>query len=100
MLPSIIMNVVDGFVYIVGGQAGGHCGNHPERHPEGVHGPQHLHLPPGTFDQDHRRHFLLLVTCTYVNGLRVTIDAGDRVEIRAGAEHANMDVESRESGLR
>ena len=30
MLPSIIMNVVDGFVYIVGGQAGGHCGNHPE----------------------------------------------------------------------
>ena len=30
--------------------------HHPERHPERVHGPQHLHLPAGAVDADHRRH--------------------------------------------
>ncbi len=29
--------------------------DHPERHPEGVHGPQHLHLPAAPVDADHRR---------------------------------------------
>ena len=31
-------------------------GDHPERHPQGVHGPQHLHLPARLLDADHRRH--------------------------------------------
>jgi hypothetical protein len=30
--------------------------DHPERHPQGVHGPQHLHLPARAVDEDHRRH--------------------------------------------
>ena len=30
--------------------------DHPERHPQGVHGPQHLHLPADAVDADHRRH--------------------------------------------
>ena len=30
--------------------------DHPERHPQGVHGPQHLHLPAGAVDAHHRRH--------------------------------------------
>ena len=29
---------------------------HPERHPQGVHGPQHLHLPAGILDEDHCRY--------------------------------------------
>ncbi len=28
----------------------------PERHPQGVHGPQHLHLPARAVDAHHRRH--------------------------------------------
>ena len=28
--------------------------DHPERHPQGVHGPQHLHLPADAVDEDHR----------------------------------------------
>ena len=31
-------------------------GDHPERHPQGVHGPQHLHLPARAVDADHQRH--------------------------------------------
>ena len=31
-------------------------GDHPERHPQGVHGPQHLHLPAGAVDADRLRH--------------------------------------------
>ena len=31
-------------------------GNDPERHPEGVHGPQHVHLPARAVDADRRRH--------------------------------------------
>ena len=30
--------------------------DHPERHPEGVHGPQHLHLPADALDADRGRH--------------------------------------------
>ncbi len=30
--------------------------HHPERHPQGVHGPQHLHLPARPLDADRRRH--------------------------------------------
>jgi methylmalonyl-CoA mutase N-terminal domain/subunit len=30
--------------------------DHPERHPQGVHGPQHLHLPTRAFDADCRGH--------------------------------------------
>ena len=30
--------------------------DHPERHPQGVHGPQHLHLPARAVDADRRRH--------------------------------------------
>ena len=33
--------------------------DHPERHPQGVHGPQHLHLPAGAVDADHLRHLRL-----------------------------------------
>ena len=32
--------------------------DHPERHPQGVHGPQHLHLPAAAVDADHLRHLL------------------------------------------
>ena len=35
--------------------------DHPERHPQGVHGPQHVHLPAGAVDADHRRHLPLLL---------------------------------------
>ena len=35
--------------------------DHPERHPQGVHGPQHLHLPAGAVDADHLRHLRLHV---------------------------------------
>ena len=31
----------------------------PERHPQGVHGPQHLHLPARGLDADRRRHLRL-----------------------------------------
>jgi hypothetical protein len=31
-------------------------GHHPERHPQGVHGPEHLHLPARPEHEDHRRH--------------------------------------------
>jgi hypothetical protein len=34
-------------------------GDHPERHPQGVHGPQHLHLPARALDAHHRRHHRL-----------------------------------------
>ena len=33
--------------------------DHPERHPQGVHGPQHLHLPAEPVDADHLRHLRL-----------------------------------------
>ena len=33
--------------------------DHPERHPQGVHGPQHLHLPAAPVDADHLRHLRL-----------------------------------------
>ena len=33
--------------------------DHPERHPQGVHGPQHLHLPAGTVHAHRRRHHRL-----------------------------------------
>ena len=36
--------------------AGGHD---PERHAQGVHGPQHVHLPAGPVDADHLRHLRL-----------------------------------------
>ncbi len=39
-----------------GGEAGAAHGDHPERHPQGVHGPQHLHLPAEAVDADHQRH--------------------------------------------
>ena len=39
-----------------GRAAGQAVRDHPERHPQGVHGPQHLHLPARTFDAHHRRH--------------------------------------------
>ena len=33
--------------------------HHPERHPQGVHGPQHLHLPAGALDADRLGHLRL-----------------------------------------
>ena len=39
-----------------GSRAKGAHRDHPERHPQGVHGPQHVHLPAGSVDPDHRRH--------------------------------------------
>ena len=43
-----------------GGGAGGlearPLRDHPERHPQGVHGPQHLHLPARALDADRGRH--------------------------------------------
>ena len=33
--------------------------DHPERHPQGVHGPQHLHLPAEALDADRQRHLRL-----------------------------------------
>ncbi len=42
-----------------GGEAGAAHGDHPERHPQGVHGPQHLHLPAVAEHADHLRHLRL-----------------------------------------
>ena len=42
-----------------GGEAGAAHGDHPERHPQGVHGPQHLHLPAAAEHADHLRHLRL-----------------------------------------
>ena len=42
-----------------GGEAGAARGDHPERHPQGVHGPQHLHLPARAEHPHHRRHLRL-----------------------------------------
>ena len=42
-----------------GGEAGAAHGDHPERHPQGVHGPQHLHLPAAAEHADHLRHLQL-----------------------------------------
>ncbi len=39
-----------------GVDAGAAHRDHPERHPQGVHGPQHLHLPARADDADRRRH--------------------------------------------
>ena len=39
-----------------GRQPGAARRDHPERHPQGVHGPQHLHLPAAAVDADHLRH--------------------------------------------
>ena len=47
---------------VAGREAGGVDGDDPERHPQGVHGAEHLHLPAGSLDEDHRRHLLLHVT--------------------------------------
>ena len=51
-------------LYIVAGEeqgvaAKGPRRDHPERHPEGVHGPQHLHLPAEALDADRLRHLRL-----------------------------------------
>ena len=50
----------DGDVHRGGRGAGGGAGrarrHRPERHPQGVHGPQHLHLPPRAVDAHRRRH--------------------------------------------
>ena len=51
-------------LYIVAGEeqgvaAEGSWRDHPERHPEGVHGPQHLHLPAEAIDADRLRHLRL-----------------------------------------
>ena len=35
--------------------------DHPERHPQGVHGPEHLHLPADPVDADRLRHLRLHV---------------------------------------
>ncbi len=42
-----------------GGGAGTALGDDPERHPQGVHGPQHLHLPAVAEHADHLRHLLV-----------------------------------------
>ena len=42
-----------------GGEAGAAQRDHPERHPQGVHGPQHLHLPARAEHADHLRHLQL-----------------------------------------
>ena len=42
-----------------GRRAGAAHRHDPERHPQGVHGPQHLHLPAHAVDADHQRHLLV-----------------------------------------
>jgi methylmalonyl-CoA mutase len=52
-------------LYIVAAEEQGVPGearrDHPERHPQGVHGPQHLHLPAVALDADHLGHLRLHV---------------------------------------
>jgi hypothetical protein len=58
-MNGAVLPVLAGYVVaaeeqgVSAGQAERH---HPERHPQGVHGPQHLHLPARAVDADHRRH--------------------------------------------
>ena len=58
-MNGAVLPVLAGFIVaaeeqgVAAGQAPGHD---PERHPEGVHGPQHLHLPARTLDAHRRRH--------------------------------------------
>ena len=54
VLPVMAMYVVAAEEQ--GGGAGGTRGHRPERHPQGVHGPQHLHLPARAVDAHRRRH--------------------------------------------
>ena len=54
VLPVLALYIVGGRG--AGGEAGAARGDHPERHPQGVHGPQHLHLPAGAEHADHLRH--------------------------------------------
>ena len=42
-----------------GREAGRPHRHRAERHPQGIHGPQHLHLPAGSLDADRRRHHRL-----------------------------------------
>ena len=44
-----------------GREAGAAGGHDPERRAQGVHGPEHVHLPAGAVDADHLRHLQLHV---------------------------------------
>ena len=58
-MNGAVLPVLAGYIVAAeeqGVRAGAARRDHPERHPQGVHGPQHLHLPAGAVDADHRRH--------------------------------------------
>ena len=57
VLPILAMYIVAGEEQGVDARKAGR--DHPERHLEGVHGPQHLHLPADAVDADHLRHLRL-----------------------------------------
>ncbi len=71
-----------------GGEAGEAGGDDPERHPQGVHGPQHLHLPAPAEHADHQRH--LRLHGAEDAALQLDLDlglphAGGRSDLRPGA---------------
>ncbi len=71
-----------------GRRAGAADRDHPERHPQGVHGPQHLHLPAAAVDADHQRH--LRVHVAEHAALQLDLDLrlphpGSRGDGRSGA---------------
>ena len=58
-MNGAVLPVLAGYIVAGGGagrRAGPALGDDPERHPQGVHGPQHLHLPARAVDADRRRH--------------------------------------------
>ncbi len=62
--------------------------DHPERHPQGVHGPQHLHLPAAAVDADHLRHLRVHVAADAEVQLHLDLrlpHAGSRGHGRSGA---------------
>ena len=58
-MNGAVLPVLAGYIVAAeeqGVAAGAALRDDPERHPQGVHGPQHLHLPAGAVDADRRRH--------------------------------------------
>ena len=58
-MNGAVLPVLAGYVVAAeeqGVRAGPALGDHPERHPQGVHGPQHLHLPARAEHAHRRRH--------------------------------------------
>ena len=58
-MNGAVLPVLAGYVVAAeeqGVAAGAALGDHPERHPQGVHGPQHVHLPARALDAHRRGH--------------------------------------------